>query len=498
MKAKRLPWTGTEMSALTALPLLNRLEAAAIGGGSNGGKMKSLERRRLTAASLVTLCLLLGAGLSSAGAQTPLGAEKEKDKTNSIRENSAHGGYKPIAVATKPEGLALEPAMPNNGGSLVPPATRDALSKVQMNDIMAEITEVEWRNEDQAVVLYASNLEKVASAVKPIFPPEQKIAYIQASISRIEMEATAEGIVREAEALFGSKDAVVYVAPAADASSMKIGLKTIDSLQRRALPTTYAGIKLDIEFTAPATPVTRVRTSAPIVTGGYMESQDSACTTGFPVMRNDGVFGNISADHCDDGTNNPWKWGPGGTLAMGSSTGQADPGSTDLEIFLGTASGSFIPYIYTGNNNDSSNVLPIRGYYNAAVGDQLCYSGAYSGMVCGNEVTSTGVYNCYEFLQCYWLGTTKQVSGLPSVGNGDSGGPAVVFAARADGSVGAYGAGIISGIFNITTGHTNCIGDPGYYVDAQNKRLCGPDVFFSPLVRWAPNQSVFSLLASTN
>ncbi len=212
---------------------------------------------------------------------------------------------------------------------------------------------------------------------------------------------------------------------------MKIGLKTIDLLQRRALPTTYAGIKLDIEFTAPATPVTRVRTSAPIVTGGYMEGQDSACTTGFPVMRNDGVFGNISGDHCDDGTNNPWKWGLGGTLVMGISTGQADPGSTDLEIFLGTASGSFIPYIYTGNNNDSSNVLPIRGYYNAAVGDQLCHSGAYSGMVCGNELTSTGVKNCYEFLQCYWLGTTKQVSGLPSVGNGDSGGPAVAFAVRA-------------------------------------------------------------------
>ena len=170
----------------------------------------------------------------------------------------------------------------------------------------------------------------------------------------------------------------------------------------------------------------------------------------------------------------------------------------DLEIYLGTTPGSFIPYVYTGNNTDNYSVAPIRGYYNAAVGDRLCYSGAFSGLVCNNEVTSTGVYRCYEFIQCYWLGTTKNVNGVPSVGNGDSGGPVVAFAQRADGTIGAYGVGVNSGIFNVTKESTNCTGDHGYYEDEENFRLCGTDVLYAPLVRWAPNQSVFSLLISAN
>lgn len=217
------------------------------------------------------------------------------------------------------------------------------------------------------------------------------------------------------------------------------------------------------------------------------------------IRVSDGKYGNISADHCTGAIDETWTWGAG-SIVVGKSTGHASPGDTDLEVFLGTEAGKFLPYVYVGNNNDSSTVVPIRGYFNAVVGDGICYSGSRSGLICGNEVESTGVLICFSFLQCYWNGQTTQINAVPAAGNGDSGGPSFTLVQRADGTVGAYGNGIISGMPIPTPGpeYTNCSGDPGYYNSATSYRNCHETVYFAPLVRWAPNQSVFSLLKSTN
>lgn len=107
-----------------------------------------------------------------------------------------------------------------------------------------------------------------------------------------------------------------------------------------------------------------------------------------------------------------------------------------------------------------------------AVGSNVCYSGAYSGTVCANQITGTGVtisygapYGCYDNLTL-----TTNTNGTPAAGNGDSGGPVYISS-----GANAYAAGFISGIQN---GTTTCTGDPG----ATGGRNCSYKVIYAPII----------------
>lgn len=224
---------------------------------------------------------------------------------------------------------------------------------------------------------------------------------------------------------------------------------------------------------------------------GPSSAGNMACSTGYPVMRyQDSQYNMITADHCTDQQGVNWNWG-GGSHTVGTSTFQA-AGDTDLELFIEPASLS--TWIFVGNNNDVSSVLPIRGYVSPVGGNSVCYSGSRSGLVCGNTLNSSDTYNCIGFLQCYWTRWSTQVDGTPAAGNGDSGGPVFVPLRRADdNTIGAYGIGIVSMIPGNSP--ATCTGDPGS--TAAGGRKCSANVGFAPLSRWTSAQSTHQLVATT-
>jgi hypothetical protein len=402
-----------------------------------------------------------------------------------------------------PEGLTTLAEMPAGGGSPIPEETREAISELSSSSLDNEILEFKWNHDDASLSIFTHNIEAVAAAADAtgLFPADQKIDYIPAAVTKSQLESTVESFVATLAASPQGLGDVVSVAPSSNGSRLTVGVTELPAQARRAapLPSEVDGLEVAFEQVDESVPTTRVRNSSPMITGGYFAGQGSACSTGWPVRRaQDTTYGNLSADHCGKALNSMWTWGTSGQgtapINVGLTTGQAAGGS-DLEVFLGSTASAVYPYVYTTNNNDSTTGIPIRGYANTVVGDRLCYSGAFSGLVCGNEVTSASSYICYAGFQCYWIATTTQIQGQPAVGNGDSGGPVFGIVQRADGTLGAYGVGINSGI---TGGSTSCTGDPGYQRSDTDFRLCSKFVMFAPVARFMNAQSNFVMLISPN
>jgi len=123
------------------------------------------------------------------------------------------------------------------------------------------------------------------------------------------------------------------------------------------------------------------------------------------------------------------------------------------------------PYMYTGAWN-SDTYTPINGLASPVIGTEICYSGSFSGLQCGNIVTHSESQVDYG-VQISWAFTTVNSAGLATVGQGDSGGPGYVLTSTGSGYK-RYAATIISGIAN---GTGTCMGDvyPG--------RLCSAMAF---------------------
>ena len=136
------------------------------------------------------------------------------------------------------------------------------------------------------------------------------------------------------------------------------------------------------------------------------------------------------------------------------------------------------PYVYTSTwNSDGYN--QVNGLRVPVVGTEICFSGSYSGAVCGNIGTSTereervgmpdgSVQKVYGF----W---TTQNNGVPSAGNGDSGGPGYVLSYTGTGYK-RYAATIISAI---TAASTRCTGVPG----EDPYRMCSTQVLSTSMSR---------------
>lgn len=118
----------------------------------------------------------------------------------------------------------------------------------------------------------------------------------------------------------------------------------------------------------------------------------------------------------------------------------------------------------------SNQGVPISGAANPVLGNELCFSGAYSGTVCGAQVTDTDV-----FYRLQVDGVIREITGFrhqrmdgtPVFGNGDSGGPGVLPMTVAGGRIEFWGSTIVSAIPQDST--EDCTGFPG-----GGGRLCNP------------------------
>lgn len=282
--------------------------------------------------------------------------------------------------------------------------------------------------------------------------------------------------------------------PSEDGSTITIGVATdgTESLRSATLPKQVEGVDVQFVEDELATLTARSRTSAPLISGGqtWRGTGVGTCTQGFPVLRwQDSQPNSLTADHCTAAVNEDWRWG-GGSVSIGKSTFQA-AGDTDLELY--TDAGTLSAWMLVGTNTDSSTVAPIRGYVAPVGGNNVCYNGSRSGLVCSNTLESSDVYSCISsgFLQCYWTRWSTQSSGTPSSGNGDSGGPVTMFGLReSDQTIGAYGVGVISMMSNPGT---TCTGDP-----STTTRKCSANNGMAPLNRWASAQSTHNLVYTTS
>lgn len=211
--------------------------------------------------------------------------------------------------------------------------------------------------------------------------------------------------------------------------------------------------------------------------GAYMQNGQVACTTGFPLAElGTGTHAMGSVYHCGAGLNAQWYYSSltswtigqfqGGLYAAGAPYG-------DTALWTGSGVSSLVPGIFVGDHTVSgSTVRPIRGAVSSSIGMSMCYSGSRSGTVCGNVIDQVNVSACYGGgLPCFYnLALTNQAVGIPSAGQGDSGGPAYFVGGPSNG---IYAAGLISGITNYSNA---CTGDTG--------RSCSPQVLYAPITEF--------------
>lgn len=188
----------------------------------------------------------------------------------------------------------------------------------------------------------------------------------------------------------------------------------------------------------------------------------ASCSTGFAVRNLSGNTGLLTAAHCGPVGR---EWGPinGNTYYIyGSVTARY----AALDMAVISINGTQ-PYFYTGAFNSGS-VAQVDGTRNPPVGAEICYSGSYTGLVCGSQVTNTNAtWQLSGVGQIQGLRTNRS-DGTPVAGNGDSGGPGY-WLTNENGTLKRYAAAIVSAGPNGTTQNGGC---PGLEAD----RICGSAV----------------------
>jgi len=133
------------------------------------------------------------------------------------------------------------------------------------------------------------------------------------------------------------------------------------------------------------------------------------------------------SNHC--GSNQQWKTPVSGTFVGNTGGGN---GGLDANYLSGS---TYDPDVYIGADNSASG-LSINGALYPSLGASVCYDRGFSGADCNNTIDSYPAYSLGHG-PGYW---TDNADGLPSAGNGDSGGPVL---APSTGS-GLNGIGIIT------------------------------------------------------
>ncbi|QAV70711.1 hypothetical protein ESZ53_09855 [Salinibacterium sp. UTAS2018] len=371
--------------------------------------------------------------------------------------------------------------------------SRAAITAILESDAGESINTVTWDSDRDKLSFFVYGDARVAtSAVRLDLPVKQDWEIVSSERPLSKLESIIESIAADT-AVLGHDIEFAGGFPAEDGSKITVALtSTSFSTYRQGgleLAAEVEGVRVEYIEGELAQTTARARSSAPVLSGGLMAHEDntSICTTGFPILRfADLAHAYLSADHCGK-NGEAWNWGKhNGSLRVGYSTMQAAGGS-DIEIYTETEQMSALQMI--GGYTDTTSVVPIRGYYAPVGGDSTCFNGALSGPVCGNVLQNVDVLTPTD-AGLYWLRWTSQANGIPAAGNGDSGGPVGAFQVRSsDGSIGAYGLGIISAKnpFPLAT----CTGEP-----PTDTRSCSDNVAFAPLSRWVGTQYTHGLAVS--
>lgn len=201
------------------------------------------------------------------------------------------------------------------------------------------------------------------------------------------------------------------------------------------------------------------------------------CTSGFAAHRHlpDGTkaYALITAAHCGP-ANSTWiiargSWTNGGPFTNGLILGSMPTARAESRDGAAISTVQANPFSYVGAST-ASTYTGIDGVASPFVGAELCYSGSASGTVCGNIVQYVDMqYTLNNGLPGVTLTGNRaiQINGVPSSGNGDSGGPALLPTLSPSGTETVYASSIISAMFNP---QPSCVGEP-----ATNTRACGTD-----------------------
>ncbi|ACZ32172.1 hypothetical protein Xcel_3172 [Xylanimonas cellulosilytica DSM 15894] len=291
----------------------------------------------------------------------------------------------------------------------------------------------------------------------------------------VEQTPYLPGDVRAAAEQLAQDPRVAMVAVAPDASSLTVALSPGISSQQSARGSITADVDFPVTFetNAPVAATTRQNDINYHLGGARIALFDdpwirAECTTAFAVVEPDtGTQGMLTAAHCG-GVGSVWITSDG-TFAY--SYGPITERSTSVDGAV-IASGWSQPYVWTGSW-DSNTYAPVHGQRSPYVGQEICYSGSFSGTSCANVVEAISVnYNLGGDLTSLTAGfRTEHPDGLPVAGNGDSGGAAYEITAAAGGAQ-RKAVGIISAI-PVDSG-TTCNGVPG---GDSNGRRCSSIVY---------------------
>jgi hypothetical protein len=181
-------------------------------------------------------------------------------------------------------------------------------------------------------------------------------------------------------------------------------------------------------------------------------SIDARCTSGFPVEQaSTGLKGVVTASHCG-AVGSQWVRWPDSTGPTVYPYGNNGMMVARIPAYDGAI-------IQTAFNNpgfyvstwDSATYTALNGVAFVPVGAEICYSGSFSGLVCGNIVKDTGVTYSLSGVGTVTGIRTMQSAGSPGAGQGDSGGPGYMLVNDA-GTIKRHAATIISaGPGNSTT-----------------------------------------------
>ncbi|WP_448061796.1 hypothetical protein [Cellulomonas hominis] len=285
-----------------------------------------------------------------------------------------------------------------------------------------------------------------------------------------------------ASAVFAEYPQVASVSVRPDASGLDISVRadTSTTAPRSAAPDWAAitGFPVSVDRGAPEPAMTRQNDINYHLGGARIYRFEdpfirSGCTSGFAVVRASDTSqqGMMLAAHC--GSVGAQFITSDGTFAYNyGSVVERDTGYDGAILSMAWSQ----PFVWT-STWDSNVYTQINGVASAYVGQELCYSGSYSGLLCGNIVQNTSVImNLGGDLTSVTAFQTQHISNSPTVGNGDSGGPGYQLVNTTNG-VRRWAVGIISAIPN--NSGTTCQGVPG---GGSSDRRCSATVYATSVV----------------
>lgn len=382
----------------------------------------------------------------------------------------------PYLVPTSPSPTMETGPLPDDVSD-VSPLSADvahALLRIEVEHPELNIIGSEWDPVTETVNLYSAAASQPVEAIIESYGATGRIVYQPSKFDPSTRLATMEAIIGDGGKL-PSGHQISMVIPELDGSSIEVVLdESVQSRDAVQLPK----VDIPITITYGSAPISATRNHSPTperYSGAYMRGPTNGCSTGFRITEiATGTPAMASAHHCGKLPYDSWYYSSSASnYGMGQFQGGMHAGGDyygDVAIWKGSGIGNFVPGIFVGDNTVAgSGVFAIRGAVAPTVGTNVCYSGSFSGTVCGNEITHTGIYVCYTDVSlCYGgITRTEQISGVPAAGQGDSGGPAY----QPISPTGPFAAGIISGISNSST---SCTGDSG-------GRACSDIVLYAPV-----------------